>query len=234
MAAAHVFYQPLPERQRLGVRVVDAVDLHALGHPAEDDITQRQPQAGYGVGGVEVDIDDVLVLFRRVFRITDGAVRPPAEPARVFLEPRVVLGALDGKIQGDFQAMVGSGGHQAAKILAAAQLRMDRLMAALVAADGIRATGVIGAGLQRIVRPLAKVAADGMDGREIQHIETHVADHRQAIVHVVEGAVAFGVVGDRTWEQFVPAGELGALALDLEGKFMAAAQIGPMIGLAHQ
>ncbi|MNQ87439.1 hypothetical protein D3C85_1026620 [compost metagenome] len=200
MVAAHVFDQPLPERQRLGVRIVDAVDLHALGHPAEDDVAQRQPQAGYGIGGIEIDVDDVLVLLGRVFRVADGAVRSPTEPTRMLLEPGVILGALDGEIQGDFQAMVGSRGHQPAKILAAAQLRMDRLVAAFIAADGVRAAGVIGARLQRVVRALAKTAANRVDGREIQDVEAHVANHRQALVHVVEGAMTRGIVGDRAWK----------------------------------
>jgi len=63
----------------------------------------------------------------------------------VLFKPWVVLGALDGEVQGNFQAVVGSGLDQATEILTAAQLRVNRLMPALRAADGIRTARIIGA-----------------------------------------------------------------------------------------
>ncbi|RML87086.1 hypothetical protein APX70_200241 [Pseudomonas syringae pv. maculicola] len=74
---AHLTDHPLPERQRFGVRVVDTEDFNALLDPAEHDVTQLQPQARNRIGRVEINVDDVLVLFRRVFRITNRAVRTP-------------------------------------------------------------------------------------------------------------------------------------------------------------
>ncbi|KAI3480411.1 hypothetical protein L1887_57425 [Cichorium endivia] len=234
VAAADIGDQPLPERQRLGVRVVDAELGDALVDPALHHVAQGQPQRRHRIGGVEVDVDDVLVLLRRVFRIADAAVRAPGEPARMFLQPGVVLRALDGEVEGDLQAMLGGGGHQAAEVLAATQLRVDRVVAAVRAADGVGAAGIVRPGLQGIVAALAELAADGVDRREIEDVEAHVADHRQACVNIVEGAVAAGIVGDRARKQLVPAGERGALALHVEGEFRAATEVAAGVGLGHQ
>ena len=78
--------QPLPEGQRLGMRVVDTKDPHALFEPEEHDIAQGVPEAWDGLA-IEVDIDDVFVLLRRVLGVLDGAVGPPVEPLRMFLDP---------------------------------------------------------------------------------------------------------------------------------------------------
>ncbi|MNN23490.1 hypothetical protein D3C81_1368900 [compost metagenome] len=51
---------------------------------------------------------------------------------------------------------------------------------------------------------------------------------------IVEGAMALGIVGDRTGKQLIPAGKHGLLALHIHRVFGAAAQIGAMVGLAHQ
>ncbi len=75
MAAADIGDHPFPERQRLGVRIVDAEDAHALVDPEQHDVAQRQPQPGHRAFGVEIDIDDVLVLLRRILGVTDRAVR---------------------------------------------------------------------------------------------------------------------------------------------------------------
>ncbi|MNN48248.1 hypothetical protein D3C81_1627190 [compost metagenome] len=161
------------------MRVVDAEDLHALLDPADHDVAQFHPQARNRLRGIEVDVDDVLVFLRRILRVLDRAVRPPVEPARVLLEPWMVLGALDGKIQGDFQAMGRSGRHQSAEVFAAAQLRVNRLVPALLAANRIGAARIIGAGGEGIVRAFAVAAPNGVNRREVQHVETHVLDHRQ-------------------------------------------------------
>jgi hypothetical protein len=81
--------QPLPERERLRVRVVDAEDLHAVTDPEVDHTLQLAPQPFF-VGRVEVDRVDVLVLLRRVLGVLDRAVRPDREPVGVLGDPGVV------------------------------------------------------------------------------------------------------------------------------------------------
>ena len=73
--------------------------------------------------------------------------------------------------------------------------------------------------LQRIVAALAVGLADRMDRREIEHIESHVADARQVADHVVEGAVAVRIVAHRAGEDLVPARESGGFAIRLDGVF---------------
>ena len=83
--------------ERLGVRVVDAEDLHAVAHPESTTPLQRLPQAA-PVLGVEVDVVDVLVLLGRVLGVLQRAVGAAVEPLRVLGEPRVVGRALDGEV----------------------------------------------------------------------------------------------------------------------------------------
>ena len=94
--------QPLPELERLGVRVVDAEDADAVGHPVAD-----QPLAlGVDALGVVVEVDrvDVLVLLRRVLGVGDGAVGAGGEPLRVLGRPRVVGRRLEGEVERDLEA----------------------------------------------------------------------------------------------------------------------------------
>lgn len=179
------------------MRVVDAKQRHAQLHPAQHHIAQRQPQIGHCRFGVELDVDDVLVLLRRVLGMANAAVRTPTEPAGVLLEPGVIGRALHGKIQCHFQAMFTRHMHQLAKFLEAAELRVHGVVAALLAADRVGAAGVSRAGLEAVVRPLAMRPADGMNRRKIQHIEAHPGDLGDACVHVGEGAVAL-LVAQRT------------------------------------
>ncbi|MCY1251539.1 hypothetical protein D9M72_653120 [compost metagenome] len=58
----------------------------------------------------------------------------------------MVLGTLDGKIEGDLQAVIRGRRHQATKVFAGAQLRVNRLVPALFTADGVRAAWIVGTG----------------------------------------------------------------------------------------
>ncbi len=198
------------------MRVVDPEHLHALLDPVPDHIAQRQPQSRLGILGIEVDVDDVLILLRRVLRIFDGAVRAPGEPAWVLLEPGVILRALDGEIEGDFQAVFTRRCNQLMEVVQCAQFGMNGVVPTILAADGIGAARIVRTGQQAVVRPLAVLAPDRVDWREIQHVEAHVANGGQALVHVAEGAVAIRVVGFRAREQLIPAGELRQRALDIQ------------------
>jgi hypothetical protein len=73
--------QPLPERHRLGVRIVDAKDPDALIHPPLHHVAQREPQRRLGIVGIEVEIDDVLVFLGWILGEAYRAVAAPAEPA---------------------------------------------------------------------------------------------------------------------------------------------------------
>src|SRR5215831_9503766 len=180
--------QPLPERKRLGMRIVDAKDAHPLRDPEQDDVAQRLPKP-FVVGSVQVRIDDVLILFWRVFGILDRAVGSAPEPFRMLREPGMVGRALDGKVEREFQAELRAGAHQAPKILERPKLGVDGVVAALGGADGIWTARIAGLATERIVAALAVDAADRMDGSQIKYTETHRRDVGQAVNTIVKGAV---------------------------------------------
>ena len=74
-----------------------------------------------------------------------------------------------------------------------------------------------------------------MDGREIEHVEAHVADIGQPADDVVEGAVTAGIVGGGARKQFVPGAEAGGAALDQHGQLAGVErQVGAHAGARHQ
>ena len=77
------------------------------------------------------------------------------------------------------------------------------------------------------------LAPDGVDRREVQHVEAHVADRWQTLVHVAEGAVSIGVIGLRAREQLVPAGELGQRSFDVQRIDRAATAVLARVGRGH-
>src|SRR5690606_34575727 len=121
---------PLPEREGFRVRIVDAEDSDAMADPEQHDIAQRMPKPRDRLA-VEVDIDDVLILLRRVLVEFDGAVRTPVEPFRMLLDPRMIGRALDRKIERDLDVHFARCFHQTAEILEAAKLGMDGIVAAI-------------------------------------------------------------------------------------------------------
>ena len=178
MAIVHLADQPLPERDRLGVRVVDAEDLHPVPDPEQHDVAQRDARSREGAA-VEVDVDDVLVLLRRVLGELDRSVRTPVEPFRMLLDPGMVGRALDREIERDLEAMRVRRVDEPAEVVERAELGMDRVVAAFVRADGVDAADVAGRGLQRVVLALAVGAPDRVDRREVEDVEAELADVRQ-------------------------------------------------------
>src|SRR5581483_7923178 len=142
--------------------------------------------------GIEIDVDDVLVFLGRILRIGDRTVGTPGKPARMLLEPRMIRGALNGKVEGDLEPMHRRRLAQLVEILERAKLRMNRVMPALFRANRIRAAGLTRLGLGAVVATLAVDAADRMDRWEIKHVESHRGDRRQPRDHVLERAVPGG------------------------------------------
>ena len=123
---------------------------------------------------------------------------------------------LDGEVERDFQFVVLRRGDQRAEVIECAECRMDRIMAALGATDGIWTAQIAGFGTQRVIAALAVRRADRMNRRKIQHVEAHRADQRQVRYHVGERAVPCGVICRGTRKHLVPACEGGLRTIDVE------------------
>ncbi len=111
--------------------------------------------------------------------------------------------------------------------------RQNFLVAALGRADGPGTADVAGLRFERVVRPLAVDASDRLDGREVDDVEAHPGDVRQARLDVLEVAVPRRLRGSGAGKELVPAAEARALAI---GEYLQRGRIGETaVGMAlHQ
>src|SRR4029078_7924241 len=70
---------PLPERKRFGMWIVDAKDCHARSSPVQKYAFELLPHPG-PIVTFKIERIDVLILFRRVFGVLNGSVGPLLEP----------------------------------------------------------------------------------------------------------------------------------------------------------
>ena len=141
VAGVDLVDQPRPERERLGVRVVDAEHLHAAVDPVQHHRQQRVPQRA-PVRRLPVDVVDVLVALGRVLGVLERAVGAAVKPLGVLGQPRVVGRALDREVERDVDAVAGRGSGQRAQVVDRAELGVDRVVAAGGVADRPRRAGV--------------------------------------------------------------------------------------------
>src|SRR6266536_3538843 len=102
MLAPDALDRPFPEGKRLGVRVVDAKDAHAVVDPVDEHIGKRLPERA-PVVGLEVERVDILIFLWRVLGVLHAAVGTPFEPLRMALYPRMVGCALEGDVERDLE-----------------------------------------------------------------------------------------------------------------------------------
>ncbi|KJU82236.1 membrane protein [Candidatus Magnetobacterium bavaricum] len=183
----HLRNEPLPERHRLGMRVVNPEDTDVFCTPEQDDITHLGPHLLPTVaGGIEVQGIDVFVLLGWIFGILDGAVGTLEKPVGIFLYIRVVGRAVDGKVNGDLHAALLAGGLKPGKVLKRAKARLYCLVSAKIAANGVWTSGVSGTAYEAVVWPLALCYSDWVDRREVDYVKAHVLDLRQALYAVLK------------------------------------------------
>ena len=97
----------------------------------------------------------------------------------------------------------------AVEVLPGPQLGVQRVVAAALVADRVRAARVARLGHERVVAPLAVRVPDRVDGREVQDVEAELGQPRDLL-----GGAAQPAPGAR--EHLVPGAEAPALAVDLE------------------
>ena len=173
MLPADAGHHPLPEAERLGVRVVDAKDPDTVPDPEEHHPGELVPERRPG-RAFEIEWIDVLVLLRRVLRVLDRAVGAMAEPLRVGLHVRVIGRALVGEIERDVQPELPCRGDEPVEVVERSERRVNAHVAAVFRTDGPRAAGIVRAGREGVVRALAVGEADRMNRWQIDDVEPHL------------------------------------------------------------
>src|SRR3546814_20730902 len=84
---------------------------------------------------------------------------------------------------------------------------MNRIVAAFVRADRVRAARIVRMRREAVVSALAVPAADRVDGREVEHDEAHVAVIGQIREHAVTRAVPCRITALRAGGHLVPGRE---------------------------
>src|SRR5262249_22662326 len=129
---------------------------------------------------LEIEGIDVLILLGRVFGIPNGAVLAMAEPLRMLTNVGVVGRALKGEVERDLDPPDLSFPLQGVKISKSAQGRVYCLGAAKRRPDCPGAAWVSGLEVGGIVFAFTVCRADRVDRRQIEDIEAHPGDVRQA------------------------------------------------------
>ena len=220
LLAPHLGDQPLPEGNRLRVRVVHAEDAHPPAHPDEHDVEQRLPETTPVVRS-EVDVVDVLVLLRWVLRVLQRAVGATVEPLGVLAQPRMVGRRLDREVDADLAADLAAAGDHRLEVLDGAELGVDRVVPALLRADRPRAADVAAPGDERVVAALAVRDADRVDRRQVDDVEPELRQLRQRLPDAAEAA-------PRAREELVPGTERSALAVDVHGERRGDGSLAPL------
>src|SRR5262249_46913027 len=94
------------------------------------------------------------------------------------------------------------------------EARLDGLVSAVGGSDRPRTSWIARLRGQRVIAPFSKTPADRMNRRQIQHVEVHGRDIRQAAFGFLERGAARRVGSGRAREHLVPRAESRTLALD--------------------
>ena len=187
VAAPHLGDQPLPERDGLRVRVVDAVHRDPQPAPVQHDVEHRLPER-LAVVRVPVEVVDVLVALGRVLGELDRPVGAPLEPVGVVAEPRMVGRALEGEVERELHPVLVQRRGQGDELRLRAELRMDRVVPALGGPDRPRAAGVARLRPLGVVRPLPVRPPDRVDRREVDDVEAELGELGDDRRHAGEAA----------------------------------------------
>ena len=204
----HLVKHPLPELQRLGVRVVHPEDRDTEADPVPDDSKYFVANADRIV--IEVDRVDVLVLLRRILRVGDRSIRKGGEPLGVLDYPGVVGRTLQREVESDLEAVFLRGVDKRLEVLDGAEIRMDGVMPAVFRSDGPRGSRIVRSRFQRVIRTLPKADADRMDWRQVDHVEAHACDGGETACSRAKSAARPGAIlallrALRPREELVPA-----------------------------
>ena len=124
-------------------------------------------------------------------------------------QPRVVGRGLDREVERDLEPGLPRRGDEVVEVLQRPELGMDRVVAALLAADRPGAARIALLRLERVVAPLAVRLADRVDRRQVDDVEAELGQLRQHLLDALEAAPA-------AREELVPGAEARAQPLDVD------------------
>src|SRR5579863_4667968 len=185
---------PFPKGKGLRVGIIDAEQAHTVLDPEQRDTLQFVPQLP-PVGRLKVERENVLIFFRRIFRILDGAVRTLTKPFRMLPYIGVIGRALESQVKRDLDSVRLRVRDQPMEIFERSQLGVDTGMPAVFRADRPWTADVVRPRDDFIVPALARRASDGMNRRKIQNVETHRGDVREPSLAIPQCAVRGGLRG---------------------------------------
>ena len=111
--------------------------------------------------------------------------------------PGMIGGTLKGDVQGDLDTVFAAAARRWSKSASVPSWDGSRWPPS-ARADAPGAAGIVGSGGERVVWALAEASADGMNRRQIKHIEAHLADIGQPFLDILEGAVTARLRGGRS------------------------------------
>src|SRR5690606_27515986 len=135
------------------------------------------------------------------------AIDANVKPIGMLSDPGMIGRALQGKIECDLELELAGSLDQAPEVFERAQLRVHGGVPAVLRADRPRAAMIAGLCGPRIVVPLAMGLADGMDRRQVHHVETERSDVGQTLLGVPKRAMLTVHGALRAGKQLVPAGK---------------------------
>ena len=188
----HVGDEPLPERERLGMRIVNAEDFNAFASPEQNNVLDFLPEF-LVVLVVVVERVDVFVLLGRVFGELDAAIRFVVEPFRVRLHIRVVGAAVECNVQRKAKTFSTSSFCKMFEVLHRSEFRIDIVMAAVLVTHSVRASRfqriafLIDLRMKRIVSALAVRDSNRVNRNKINRIKAETRNVVELLFAILPG-----------------------------------------------
>src|SRR5439155_18256041 len=148
--------------------------------------------------GLEIQGVDILVLLGRVLCVLDGSVGAMTKPLRVFVDPGMVRRTLPREIQGNLEAEPLGLLPEPEEVVLGSEARLDGQMAALFGSNRPGTARIVRARSEAVVRPLAEAAADRVNRRQVDDVESQIRDGREQGRSVGKCAAAIGVRSRRS------------------------------------
>src|ERR1700688_3930534 len=105
----------------------------------------------------------------------------------------MIGGCLKRDVEGYGEVEVLGLGDETAEVRQGAEFAVNLFVSAVCRTDGPGAAAVAGLGLGIVVGAFAEGASDGMDGRQIDHVEAHPGNIGKALFAIGKRAVGSGL-----------------------------------------